>query len=168
MMSTGGALGAIRLSSIDFAPYGDVIETTADGTPFGHHDAVLELDRGAPRFYIMRLTRRLPTFDRITRHCSVTQCLASVYGQRWFLAVCPPDDVDRAGAQPDLSRLAAFEISGPVAVKLHRGTWHAGPFFFGDEQSFFNLELTETNVVDHHSAQVGNWRIAGADEPNSA
>ena len=41
-----------------------------------------------------------------------------------------------------------------VAIKLHRGTWHAGPFFEDDEISFLNLELSDTNELDHHSSHL--------------
>jgi hypothetical protein len=37
------------------------------------------------------------------------------------------------------------------AVKLHQGTWHAGPFFFAATALFFNLELSDTNLIDHNS-----------------
>ena len=37
------------------------------------------------------------------------------------------------------------------AVKLHQGTWHAGPFFLASTALFFNLELSDTNLTDHNS-----------------
>ena len=56
-----------------------LISATNDGKEFDDQDAQLVLDRGAaPRFYIMRLPRRGLTFDRITYHASVTQCLGEV------------------------------------------------------------------------------------------
>ena len=152
-------LAAQPLSARAFAPYGDVIEPAEDGALFGPADATLELQLGTPRLYIMRLHDRVPSFHRITRHRAVTQCLASVGGASWLLAVCPPDGVELADAMPDVGRLAAFVIPGNVAVKLHRGTWHAGPYFDGSEHSFFNLELADTNEVDHHSEEIGDWRI---------
>jgi ureidoglycolate lyase len=39
-------------------------------------------------------------------------------------------------------------------AKLHLGTWHVGPFFVPDEVSFFNLELADTNVVDHRNCDL--------------
>ena len=146
------------LTPAAFAPYGEVILPRDDGTPFGPTDARLELDRGTPRLYLMHLRDRQPAFDRITRHRSVTQCLATG-GDPWLLAVCPPGSVDDPDATPDLARLAAFEITGAVAVKLHRGTWHAGPYFRQRDGNFFNLELSDTNEVDHHSVGIGSWRI---------
>lgn len=37
-------------------------------------------------------------------------------------------------------------------IKLHAGTWHAGPLFEGeDSMAFYNLELSDTNVTDHNT-----------------
>ncbi len=140
-----------RLTPEAFAAFGQVIAPTEDGTPFGPHDAALDLSRGTPRFYIMRLPRRGLRFKQITRHRDVTQCLAAVGGKSWFIAVAPPGKVEDPKAQPGLDDIKAFKIPGDVAIKLHRGSWHAGPFFEDDEISFFNLELADTNEVDHQT-----------------
>jgi ureidoglycolate lyase len=147
-----GVLRAQPLSAAGFAPYGAVIAPDTD-------DAALDLSAGTPRFWVMRLTDRAPEFDRITRHRSVTQILAAAGGGEWQLAVAPPDGVDDDDARPDLDRLTAFTIPGDVAVRLHRGTWHAGPHFAGGAMSFFNLELSDTNEADHHSVEIGPYRI---------
>lgn len=135
-----------------FAPYGDVIETTEDGVPFGDHDAQLDLSGGTPRFYIMRLPNRGMRFDRITRHARVTQCLASVGGADWYIAVAAPSDPP--GNEPAPDEIQAFRIPGDMAIKLHLGTWHVGPFFTPEEVSFFNLELADTNIVDHQDCDL--------------
>ena len=137
-----------------FAPFGEVIEACEDGTLFGPQDARLDLSGGIPRFYIMRLPRRGLIFRQITRHRRVTQCLASVGGKPWFLAVAPPKDLDDPEAEPRHEDIRGFLVPGNVAVKLHKGTWHAGPFFEDAEMSFFNLELSDTNEVDHHSSYL--------------
>jgi len=137
-----------------FAPFGDLIPPTQDGLPFGPQDAALDLTRGRPRLYIMRLPHRGLVFRHITRHRNVTQCLAALEGKTWMMAVAPPKGLDDPRAEPDLADIAAFVIPGTVAVKLHRGTWHAGPFFEDDEISFLNLELSDTNEVDHHSSHL--------------
>lgn len=143
-------LNPLPLSAQAFAPYGTVLAALEDGVEADTQDG-LDLSRGAPRFYVMRLHDKPGRFDHITRHRSVTQCLASVGGGTWWLAVAPPDGPDDDAARPDEHRLVAFEIPGDVAVRLHRGTWHAGPFFAPSEMGFFNLELADTNVVDHHT-----------------
>lgn len=142
-----------------FAPFGTVMAALEDGIAFGPQDAQLELSRGTPRFYTMRLHRRHTDADmtvrRITRHRAVTQALASAGGHDWVMAVAPPLQVDVPDAEPALADIRAFRIPGGVAVMLHRGTWHAGPLFDTPEACFFNLELADTNQVDHHSCELG-------------
>jgi ureidoglycolate lyase len=144
---------AVRtLTRETFAPFGDLITPTEDGAPFDGADAALDLSRGTPRLYIMRLNRRGVVFRQITRHRNVTQCLAALEGKSWLIAVAPPQVGDEA--EPALGDIAAFRIPGTVAIKLHRGTWHAGPHFEDDEISFLNLELSDTNETDHQSSYL--------------
>ena len=46
--------------------------------------------------------------------------------------------------------MVAVEIPPGVFVKLNVGTWHAGPYFTANQMDFANLELVDTNVVDHN------------------
>ena len=138
-------LPAIAISKALFEPYGELITPSADGKAFDATDAVLNLDGGIPRFYIMHLEHRGRTFDRITRHHRCTQCLGSLAGKEWFMAVCPPSEANT----PEIERLMAFRIPGDCFIKLEVGTWHAGPYFDGAALDFYNLELSNTNVVDH-------------------
>jgi ureidoglycolate lyase len=137
-----------------FAPYGTFIPAMEDGTPFGPQDAALQLGAGIPRFYAMRLPNRGLVIGRITRHRQVTQVLGSAGGQAWLLAVAPPPAEDTTDAQPALDDIRAFRIPGDAAVMLLRGAWHAGPLFETPEASFFNLELSDTNVSDHWSCDL--------------
>src|SRR5476651_1907495 len=138
-----------------FAHFGQVIAPSADGTPFGPSEAQLVLNNGTPRLYIIRLKSRRLAFDRITRHVRVTQCLAAIGGGELLLAVAPPLAPDDRAAMPDPASIRAFRISGPVGIKLHRGTWHAGPFFTAPEMDFLNLELADTNEADHVNCHLG-------------
>ncbi|MDX2273778.1 MAG: Ureidoglycolate hydrolase [Cyanobacteriota bacterium] len=137
------------LSSAAFAAYGQVIYPQPDGKAFDQHDAQLVLDKGSPRFYLMRLGARGRRFDRITQHRRCTQCLGSLHAQPWLLAVAPPSP------QLDPDQIVGFRIAGDCFVKLHLETWHAGPLFaepaFID---FYNLELTDTNLVDHTTVDL--------------
>jgi len=142
------------ISRASFQPYGDLIEPSDDGGPFGEKDAALDLTAGPPRLYIMSLKSRGLTFEAITRHRKATQCLASMGGNGWLLAVAPPGDVDDPDARPDPDAIKAFSIPGDVAIKLHRGTWHAGPYFQADSVDFLNLELRDTNQADHHTCHL--------------
>jgi ureidoglycolate lyase len=143
------------LTAEAFAPFGHVIAPTEDGAPVDLVDQALDLSHGRPRFYIMDLTNRGVDIVRITRHRAVTQVLASADAQPWMLAVAPPSDRDRADAAPAIEEIRGFLIPGGVAVMLERGTWHAGPHFSAAKMAFFNLELADTNVVDHHTVELG-------------
>jgi ureidoglycolate hydrolase len=147
-------LKVVHVNAAAFAPFGTLIEKTPDGKPFGADEAHLVLDRGMPRFYILDLKHRELAFRVITRHIAVTQCLASVGGQPWLIAVAPPDEPDNPDARPDPAKIRAFRIEGHQAIMLGRGTWHAGPFFEAPEVGFFNLELADTNQTDHHNCML--------------
>jgi hypothetical protein len=85
--------------------------------------------------------------------------------REWYLAVAPPDE-----ERPSLEKLKVFAATGGTVLKLHSGTWHAGPLYAppavagrpadGAEGgvAFYNLELADTNVVDHT-----NWHFARED-----
>lgn len=144
------ALMAQPINPIAFQPYGQLIEATEDGQSYGAGDAQLVLSPGIPRFYIMRLRQRGRSFNRITRHQHCTQCLGSLAGQPWFLAVAPPS----LESWPDLNQLMAFQIPGTCFVKLQVGTWHAGPYFDAPQVDFYNLELSDTNITDHETYAI--------------
>jgi ureidoglycolate hydrolase len=148
MMSTSQIVQQLQAQWItpeNFRPYGQVIFPTEDGKVFDANDAALVLDKGTPRFYIMRLQSRGRKFHQITRHVQCTQCLGSLQGKDWLIAVCPPNN---DAEQPDVQNIAAFRIPGNCFVKLEIGTWHAGPYFEHEVVDFYNLELSDTNVVD--------------------
>lgn len=137
-------LVAHAITSENFRPFGQLILPIEDGKSFDADDAQLVLDQGTPRFYIMRLPRRGLQFNRITHHARCTQSLGSLGGKEWFIAVAPPGD------ELQLSHLTAFRIRGDCFIKLNVGTWHAGPYFEAESFiDFYNLELSDTNVVDH-------------------
>lgn len=131
----------------DFSPYGQLILPSEDGKLYDETDAQLDLNQGTPRFYIMQLQRRGRQFNVITRHQLCTQCLGSLEGKNWLLAVAPPN----TDYKPNTEQLKAFQIPGNCFVKLHKGTWHAGPYFDDNVVNFYNLELSDTNEVDHFS-----------------
>ena len=133
------------ITPANFRPYGQVIFSSQDGTAFGANDPQLILDRGTPRFYIMSLHHRGMKIYSINRHLQCTQCLGSLEGKDWLMAVCEPNnDVDT----PDLSNIVGFQIPGNCFIKLNIGTWHAGPYFEHEIVNFYNLELIDTNTVD--------------------
>ena len=130
-----------------FHRYGQVISATNEGRSFDSDDAQLVLHNGVPRFYIMRLHHRGRKFHTITRHRQCTQCLGSLEGKEWLIAVAPPTEA----SQPIIEEIAAFRIPGDCFIKLDIGTWHAGPYFDDDSIDFYNLELSDTNINDHET-----------------
>lgn len=138
------------IAAESFQPYGQVIHATIDGT-YDSTDAQLVLQNGIPRFYIMRLQHRGYKFDTLTRHVQCTQCLGSLEGKDWLIAVAPPTNA----SQPVLEQVAAFRIPGNCFIKLKVGTWHAGPYFDDEFVDFYNLELSDTNINDHDTYNFG-------------
>ena len=148
-MSTLSKIQKLRSQLItpeNFQPYGQVIYVSKDGKNFDQEDAQLDLQNGIPRFYIMRLQEKGRQFHHITRHVKCTQCLGSLDSKDWFMVVCPPNNHIN---EPELSKIAAFQIPGSCFIKLDVGTWHAGPYFDHEFVDFYNLELSDTNLVDH-------------------
>lgn len=141
----------------NFGAFGDLVTPSADGAAWNKTtDATLEgFDGscGVPRLYLMELTGPRPlSFDRITHHARVTQCLgAASAAEDFYLAVHMPTlRAEGDAAPPDPARIEVFRIAPHNFVKLHKGTWHAGPLW-GDacQRIFYNLELHDTNETDH-------------------
>ncbi|MBD2005539.1 MULTISPECIES: ureidoglycolate lyase [Cyanophyceae] len=149
-------LQAQLITSENFRPYGQVISASVDGKNYDTEDAQLNLQNGIPRFYIMRLHNKGRKFHTITRHTQCTQCLGSLEGKDWLIAVAPPNnDADK----PALEDIAAFRIPGNCFIKLEIGTWHAGPYFEHEFVDFYNLELSNTNIVDHFTHNFLNHQL---------
>jgi ureidoglycolate hydrolase len=139
-------LQAKLITPENFKCYGQVISASEDGKAFDGEDAQLNLKNGIPRFYIMRLQDRGRKFHTITRHVECTQCLGSLEGKDWLIAVALPNNHVN---EPALDEIVAFRIPGNCFIKLNAGTWHSGPYFEHETVDFYNLELSDTNVVDH-------------------
>ncbi|PON64342.1 Ureidoglycolate lyase domain containing protein [Trema orientale] len=157
-------LKPIEATPATFEEFGQVVEASPDGDVFGPEDAQLDLSRGIPRLYIMKIEKRPLKFATITHHASVTQCLGSIGGHEWYLGVAKPSVLENSSDSgknvvksscghlyepPRVEEVRVFKISGPKFIKLNRGTWHAGPIFKPETMDFYNLELTDTNLVDH-------------------
>jgi ureidoglycolate hydrolase len=139
-----------KITPENFRQYGQVIYPSPDGKSYDGDDAQLTLQNGIPRFYIMRLQQRGRKFHQITRHRKCTQCLGSLAGKEWSIAVAPPTETDK----PMVEKITAFRIPGNCFIKLEVGTWHAGPYFDAEFVDFYNLELSDTNVNDHHTCNL--------------
>ena len=140
-------LSAQLITPALFQQYGQVIYPNKDGKSYDANDAQLNLKKGIPRLYIMRLNHQGRQFHKITRHVKCTQCLGSLAGKEWLIAVAPPSETNK----PLLEKIFAFRIPGNCFIKLDLGTWHSGPYFDDEFIDFYNLELSDTNVNDHET-----------------
>lgn len=66
------------------------VEPIDDMKTFDEDDAQLQLDKGTPRFYIMRLPLKPSglVFTQITHHKQVSQCLGSLTPSSWYVPAC--------------------------------------------------------------------------------
>ena len=150
-METKTALFSLSLSDSSFERFGTAILPIEDMTPHSDRDARLDFDGDNLRYYVMRLRRRPARVLSMTRHQRATQCLGSADAQPWWMVVAEPG---LAGERLSLATTRLVKVEAGVAVKLHLGTWHAGPFFRASSALFFNLELSDTNLTDHDSFRV--------------
>lgn len=140
------SIRAQDLTDEAFTPYGDIIKPRVSGEQFDRaysYDSSKErthvnlvMTNGEPTLRIMHQRLRGLAFSKMARHCRVSQCLGSLQGKDWFMAVAAPTNGD---LQPRLKDITAFRIPG---------TWHAGPHFKHEECLFLNLENKDTNTRD--------------------
>jgi ureidoglycolate hydrolase len=147
------SIRAQDLTDETFAPYGDIIKPRMSGEQFDcaysydpskeHAHVKLVMTNGEPTLRIMHQRLRGLTFSKMARHRRVSQCLGSLQGKEWFIAVAAPTNDD---SHPPLKDIAVFRVPGDRIIKLHIGTWHAGPHFKHRECLFLNLENEDTNT----------------------
>lgn len=148
---------AQELTDEAFAPYGDIIKPRKSGEQGdrayayrpGEEETHVDLvvTNGEPLLRIMHQFKRGLIFNKFARHRRVSQCLGSLQGKEWFIAVAAPTDF-ADDALLRLDQITAFRIPGDRIIKLHVGTWHAGPHFVHDECMFLSLENIDTNTRD--------------------
>ena len=124
-----------------------------DMTPPGDQDAELRFGPGQLRYYVMRIHRRPQPITAMTRHLQATQCLSSAEGRPFWMLLAPPDT---QGPVLDASAAWLLKLNPGEGIKLHLGTWHAGPLFEAASASFFNLELADTNQRDHETLPLSD------------
>ena len=138
------SLNVADLTPEAFAPFGAIGQPLGDGA-HGPGDVPLDLSHGKPRLYIMRLEGRAGlTFEQMARHDRVTQCLGTIDGRPWLIAVAPAEV-----KEPTIDDIRAFRVPAHCFISLARGTWHAGPYFTEGQRDFYNLELADTNTADY-------------------
>jgi ureidoglycolate hydrolase len=145
-----------ELTDEAFAPFGDIIKPRRSGDqgdrayayrPGQEKNHVELVASNEPMIRIMHQFKRGLEFNIVARHLRVSQCLGSLQGKEWFIAVAKPDAAFEDG-HPRLDRISAFRIPGDRLIKIHTGTWHAGPHFTHDECMFVSFENVDTNTRD--------------------
>ncbi len=127
------------MTCADFAPYGDVIDTTGapdkiinQGLCGRYHDrAQMDVSDGRAGVSLFQAElRQLPlTLDMVERHPDGAQTFIPM-SEHGFLVIVAPDE----GGVPGTPR--AFVTAPGQAINYHRGTWHgvltplAGPGLF--------------------------------------
>ncbi len=156
-------LAVEALTPEGFAPFGQIIATRTTGgqgvnaaydPDANPEEAQLVLTNGRPRLWLMHSKGVGTKFTHIARHRKVTQCLGSMGGKEWLIAVAPPGDPSDA-ARPGLKDIRAFRIPGDQAIMLDVATWHAGPHYIHEDCLFFNLENMDTGERDFHQVDLG-------------
>ena len=129
-MTAARQIDALPLTAERFAPYGDVIETSA-----ANHEAMNSArferfqdlarvetdDDGRPAISIARC-RTATTFpysvDMLERHPKGSQAFVPMSGFRFVVVVAPP------GELADADAIEAFITNGHQGINYHTGTWH--------------------------------------------
>jgi ureidoglycolate hydrolase len=133
----------------NFAQFGEFAKARGNRKVESDIDLDLDIKRGVPLLYIMRLDWKPLEFSQISRHLNCSQCLGSVNGDSWYIAVCPADNDSNI---PDLSEIKLFLIPPNSFIKLNTGTWHQGPYFtYPHGRSFLNLEHVDTVQNDYET-----------------
>ena len=123
------SLVPVPLTRERFAPYGDVIETSArmaeamNDARFERFDDLCDVDLGGGEVAISLTRCRTPTslplrVDRVERHPLGSQAFVPLARITMVVVVAPPGESVEAGD------LRAFVTNGRQGINYHRGTWH--------------------------------------------
>lgn len=119
-----------------------------DMQPPDEKDPDLRFGPGKLRYFVMRLPYRPLSIKTMTRHLQSTQCLSSAEGLPFWMLLAPPHI---KGPTLDATAAWLLKVMPGEGLKLHIGTWHAGPYFPAKSALFFNLELADTYIKDHET-----------------
>ena len=141
-------LSVQELTAEAFAPYGEV------SAPAGGFR--LDFSSQPASFCHVRIEYRPLHLFFFARHLFSTQAYVPLGGAESVLVVAPAADVRDPDALPDLTRAAAFRLTGGRAINLYRGTWHRTPMPTGTGADFMVLDregtLDDLDLVDLRSS----------------
>jgi ureidoglycolate lyase len=155
-------LTPLPLTQERFAAYGDVIETSRDGSDtmnaarFERFDDLCNvdlIDGGKVAISIARC--RTPTtlplrLDRVERHPLGSQAFIPLSPCKMVLVVAPPEESVEASA------LQAFVTNGRQGINYRRGTWHMPLISFSEGQEYLIIDRggNEANCDEHTLDEV--------------
>jgi ureidoglycolate hydrolase len=133
-----------ELTAEAFAPYGEVSEPASGFR--------LDFSNEGATFCHVRIETRPFHLYFFARHLYTTQAYVPLGADESVLVVAPPSDLLDPEALPDLTRAAAFRLTGGRAINLRRGTWHRTPMPLGPWGDFMVLDregtLDDLDLVD--------------------
>lgn len=145
-----------------FAPYGQLLETPANGGRQDYAAALsasgdglkpnLAIVRGEPKPMPLRL-------EAMERHPASSQAFMPLSASRYLVLVCPSN----ADGTPDLGRLEAFQCNGNQAINYSRGTWHHGMTTLGEAGTFAMFMWDEGHERDTEWCRVNETIIISVD-----
>jgi len=146
------------LTSEQFAPYGDVIESVTDRTAamnaerFERFDDLCGIDmkdagKVAVSIARCRVVTSLPyRIDMVERHPMGSQAFVPLTPCRMIVVVAAPEESVEA------SELRAFVTDGRQGINYHRGTWHMPLIAFEAGQEFLIIDrAADAPNCDQHS-----------------
>ena len=152
-------LKPLPLTSERFAPYGDVISSSAAGIEvmnearferFGDL-AQVNIDDGKESYVSISIVRsktptRLPyEFDMVERHPFGSQAFIPLTRFSFVVVVAPP------GESVESEKLEAFVTNGNQGINYHRGTWHMPLIAFDAGREFLIIDrATDMPNCDTH------------------
>ena len=145
-----------------FAPYGDVIETTRDGSDamnaarFERFDDLCSVDLIDDGRISVSIARcRTPTalplrLDMVERHPLGSQAFIPLSPCKMLVVVAPPEE------SVDASALRAFVSNGRQGINYRRGTWHMPLISFAGGQEYLIIDRggDEPNCDEHTLDEV--------------
>jgi len=156
------SLQAQVLTRERFAPYGDVIETSREGSNamndarFERFDDLCKIDLINDGQVAVSIARcRTPTslplrLDLVERHPLGSQAFIPLTRCKMVIVVAPPE------ATVDGSALRAFVTNGRQGINYHRGTWHMPLIAFAAGQEYLIIDRggEEANCDTHTLADA--------------
>lgn len=143
---------AQHLSTIDFSPYGQVLDYESSETKVvPDHNVIVTPGVGTPEIteghldlIHLRVIRREFYGKILERHVKTSQAFIPLLGCTGLFLLAPPDDLENKNALPDLDKVIAVIFDGTKGINLKRGTWHSSPFAVSEVSDYIMVSRAGT------------------------